>query len=67
VTYQWSGDLVSWFTSGQASPQGLTVAIDSEVVTDPSTPDLDVVEVTLAPTAAQPPRLFARIRASILP
>jgi hypothetical protein len=67
VTYQWSGDLVSWFTSGQDSPQGLTVAIDSEVVTDPSTPDLDVVEVTLAPTAAQPPRLFARIRASILP
>jgi sialate O-acetylesterase len=67
VAYQWSGDLVSWFTSGQTNPQGLTVSIASEVVPAVSTPDLDVVEVALAPSAGSPLRLFARLQASLLP
>jgi hypothetical protein len=67
VTYQWSGDMVGWFTSGQTNPQGLTVSIASEVVPDSSVPDLDVVEVALQATAGSTGRLFARIRASLLP
>jgi hypothetical protein len=61
AVYQWSCDLVNWFTTGQTAPQGVTATITDTVVTDTQAPDNDLIEVAATITAGATARLFARL------
>jgi hypothetical protein len=60
VTYEWSPDLVQWFSSGLGA--GLAVSVsDPELILD-GTPN-DLMEVTATLTSGQASALFLRIKA----
>jgi hypothetical protein len=65
--YQWSSDLVNWFTSGQTSGEGTVATITPTVITDTDTPANDLIEVTVTVSGGSTARVFARIQGSQLP
>ena len=64
AVYQWSSDLVNWFSTGQTNSQGISATIVSTVITDTSAPANDVLEVTVTFTSGASTHMFARIEAS---
>jgi hypothetical protein len=61
-TYEWSTDLVNWYSSGQTNTNGTTVDIVANTKTDNIAPASDLIEVTYTISAGARGKLFARVK-----